>query len=83
MDYEKIASNWTDDVNNMSFSAKKLCEAMSHEHRTLQQNFTRVCIEWLRTCASDDYGYDGRNESSHLVAKKLMDGKDEICLPYI
>lgn len=84
MDYNKIASDWTDDINAMTFDEKKFCEAMSQEHRTLQQTFTRVCLEWLKTCASENYSYDGRNESSHLVAKQLLDGKEDIAyLPYI
>lgn len=71
-------------VNSFSFSPKKVCLALTREHRTLQQTITRFCVEWLKTCASDDYRYDGRNEDSHIVAKKLMEGhEDDIFLPFI
>ena len=71
-------------ANSFSFNAKGVAEHIAQtEHRTIQQSITRFCIEWLRVCASDDYGYDGRNEASHEVAKELLDGKDIRGLPFI
>ena len=72
-------------LNSFSFNGKEFCELMCREHRTLQQSFTRLCIEWLCTCASDDYRYDGRNEASHIVAKALIESQDAdfIGLPFI
>ena len=71
-------------LNNFGFNNDAFCELMTREHRTLQQSFTRLCIAWLATCASDDYRYDGRNEASHEVAKMLLDGKDnDIHIPFI
>jgi hypothetical protein len=72
-------------LNSFSFNTKEFCELMCHEHRTLQQSFTRLCIEWLCTCASDEYRYDGRNEASHIVAKALIESQDAdfIGLPFI
>lgn len=58
-------------LNDFSFSAKGFCEGMTREHRTLQQSFTRLCIEWLQTCADANYRYDGRNEASHKIAVEL------------
>lgn len=58
----------SDMVNDFNFNAKGVCEELSKEHRTLQQNFTRLCIEWLKTCASDEYRYDARNADSRKVA---------------
>jgi hypothetical protein len=49
-------------------------ELMTREHRTLQQSFTRLCLSWLETAASEDYRTDGRNEQTHKIAKQLMDG---------
>lgn len=63
-------------LNSFSFDYEGFCEAMTREHRTLQQSFTRLCIHWLSTCASDDYKYDGRNEASHEVAKALIESQD-------
>lgn len=69
---EKLA----DLLNSMSFHPAQVCEAMTTQHRTLQQNLTRLCVYWLSTCASDDYKYDGRNEASHTIAKALMESQD-------
>ena len=73
-----------DMCNSFSFNAKGIAEQIARtEHRTIQQSITRFCIEWLKVCASDNYGYDGRNEASHEVAKELLDGKDIRGLPFI
>ena len=66
----------SDMLNNMSFDPEGFCKEMTKEHRTLQQSFTRLCIEWLCTCASDEYRYDGRNEASHIIAKALIESQD-------
>ena len=63
-------------LNSFTIDYEGFCKAMSNEHRTLQQSFTRLCIHWLCTCASDEYRYDGRNEASHEVAKALIDSQD-------
>ena len=71
-------------VNDITFDAEGVAKSMTSAHKTLQQNFTRLCVEWLKVCASDEYAFDGRNEASHLVAKELMDGKDNLPpLPFI
>lgn len=71
-------------ANSFSFSPESIAKQIARtEHRTIQQSITRFCIAWLRVCASDDYGYDGRNEASHRVAKQLLDGKDIGGLPFI
>ena len=62
-------------LNTFGFGYKDFCEAMSREHRTLQQSFTRLCLEWLRTCANMEY-YDGRNEASVEVGKIVVDALD-------
>lgn len=75
----------SDMLNNFSFDEGEFCKLMCNEHRTLQQSFTRLCVAWLSTCASDEYRYDGRNEASHIVAKALMESQDAdlIGLPFI
>lgn len=70
--------------NSFGLNAEDIAGQIARtEHRTIQQNITRFCVEWLRVCASDDYGYDGRNEASHEVAKELLDGKNIRGLPFI
>ena len=34
-------------VNNGSSNYKEFARLMSYEHRTLQQQFTKLCIAWL------------------------------------
>jgi len=53
---------------------KDLIDTASVQHRTLQQSFTKLCIEWLEYCASPEYKFDQRNEASHEVAKQMIEG---------
>jgi hypothetical protein len=71
---KEMASEMTDFVNTFSNDSKKeFVQAMSNEHRTLQQSFTRLCLEWIEHCASMDYRTDGRNESTHQVCKAMVE----------
>jgi len=56
----------SDMVNNMSFNEKKFATLFTGEHRTLQQNFTRVCVAWLEQLAEQKMlgRYDLRNQDS-------------------
>ena len=66
----------SDAVNNFGFNQKEFNAMMSREHRTLQQSFTRMCVEWLKHCGSSDYRYDGRNEASHQMGKAVNEFLD-------
>lgn len=86
MNENKNVQMVSDMLNSMGFNPEEFCKQFTKEHRTLQQNFTRLCINWLCTCASDDYRYDGRNEASHLIAKALIENQDADfigCIPFI
>ena len=50
---KKIVNELSNYVNG-SCRPKEFCNAMSKEHRYLQNEFALLCVEWLRTCASDD-----------------------------
>ena len=83
---KKQVNQVTDMLNDFGFDYEGFCEQMCREHRTLQQSFTRLCIHWLSTCASDEYRYDGRNEASHEIAKALIESQDLDfigCIPMI
>lgn len=84
-DYSALVRQVTDILNNLSFSESEFCREMANEHRTLQQSFTRLCLTWLETCASEDYRTDGRNEQSHEIAKKMFEalGNEFPYLPMI
>lgn len=66
----EVASAITTAVNCFC-DPKKVVEYMTYEHRTLQQTFTRVCVEWLKTLSQTEY-CDDRNRASVELAKKLM-----------
>ena len=87
--YKEKAATIGNLVNLIGFDNKKFCSEMSCQHKTLQQNFTRMCIAWLEYCATDEYGSrtDGRNEDSHIVAREIMkacrDNDIEILLNFV
>ena len=45
---EHAAKTMGDYVNSYSHDSKEFVEAMSRQHRTLQQSFTGVCVAWLK-----------------------------------
>lgn len=65
-EYNKaIAKQIEDAINNMSCSPNQVAEYMAHNaHRYLQQEFGKICLEFIRLKAKDykDGRYDGRNE---------------------
>lgn len=70
--YKKLAGEITDALNPFGFDQQAFNQAMSTEHRTLQQNFTRMCLGWIEHCASEEYRTDLRNEGSAEISKKLI-----------
>lgn len=80
----RIAEMITSELNSFGFNYKGVCEAMLREHKTLQQSFTRLCVEWLRTLGTaEEWHFDGRNEASRELAKKLLPYLEETALPFI
>lgn len=67
---QEIASTIMEAVNCF-VDEKEITKSMSKEHRTLQQSFTRLCVEWLKALSTTPY-YDYRNEASVDFAKALM-----------
>lgn len=70
---KKLVSRITDFVNSYSLKSEQFCDAMSQEHRTLQQSFTRLCLKWIEYVADNEYRTDGRNETSHEVCKRMIE----------
>ena len=72
---KKLTSDITDFLNNFNYeeTSQLFNEAMSREHRTLQQNFTRLVLKWIEYMASDEYRTDGRNEQSKQMANTILD----------
>ena len=71
---KEVVNNVTDYLNSFSNKNKEFIQEMNREHRTLQQNFTKLCMEWLENCASEEYRFDGRNEASHKISKEMVEG---------
>ena len=73
-DAKQLVSEISGYVNSFNDKGKEFADAMSCEHRTLQQSFTKLCLQWLEHCASDEYRTDARNMQSQKIAKELLDG---------
>ena len=71
---KELAIHITDSINCI-FDNKAFCEQMSREHRTLQSEFTSLCLDWLLKCREmyEADNYDGRNEYACRSGKVLMD----------
>jgi hypothetical protein len=70
---KQVVAALTDYVNH-NRSTKGFIEAFKREHRTLQQSAFKLMLALMEEIASENYHYDGRNESSHEVAKTIMKG---------
>ena len=70
---KELVGKITDHVNSFTRDPEDFNILMSMKHRTLQQSFTRMCLQWLEHVASDNYRTDGRNEYSHKVAKEMIE----------
>lgn len=82
-DAKELVGEITNYVNSFSLKSDEFITAMSHEHRTLQQSFTRLCLKWIEHCASDEYRFDPRNEASHETSKTLIEAyKDKTQMPF-
>ena len=72
-DMRKKAMEVSDILNSMGFVPELFCAEMAKDHRTIQQNFTRLCFEWIKTCASDEYRHDERNRATYVKCKAIVD----------
>jgi len=69
---KKLTGDITDFLNTFGDKSPDFIEAMSCDHRTLQQSFTRLALQWIEHVGSSEYRTDGRNEGSHKVCKKMI-----------
>jgi len=62
-------------VNSFSDSrTREFVDEMSREHRTLQQNFTRLCAAWLHHLGQDVHDlYDDRNAASVMLGRAFVE----------
>ena len=72
MKIEAAAQVMSNFINNLSPEYAEFCQIMAKDHPTLQQSFTRLCLEWIKTMADKDQRFiDPRNEESHKVCNKI------------
>jgi hypothetical protein len=73
-DAKELTTEITNYLNTYSFkdAGAEFCVAMSREHRTLQNSFTRLVLQWLEYIATDEYRTDDRNASGKEIAKELL-----------
>jgi uncharacterized protein YuzB (UPF0349 family) len=71
-------------VNGKMRSKKKVAEKMSHEHRYLQNEMFKVCLEYIKVLAEncENGWYDPRNQYAAETSKKIIDYFKEIDYPY-
>ena len=71
---QQLAMHITNEINCL-FDYNAFVEQMSREHRTLQSDFTTLCLEWLLKCREmyEEDNYDGRNKYACQTGKMLMD----------
>lgn len=74
---KKFAEEFSDFVNGSMSSAKEVAKHMANEHRYLQGQMFRVCLEYIKVLSKNyENGlYDARNEyackTSNEIVKKL------------
>jgi hypothetical protein len=71
---KNIANEMSGFVNSYSSDHQAFIAEMGKDHRTLQQSFTKLCLKWIEYVASEDYRHDLRNQDSHEVCQKIVQG---------
>lgn len=76
------------DYLNWESRPEPFIKGMNRQHRTLQQDFTKLCVAWIQHLAKlQDGEFDGRNEASVQLAKRTIEqwAKDKVnpYLPHI
>lgn len=84
----EMSRHITDYLNIMGDEERiaALVGSLRREHRTLQQGFTRLCLEWIKHLASlSEHEVDLRNAASREIAIHIIAAlpKDYLHLPYV
>lgn len=74
MKEKELADIVTDGMNVLTFDPVLFCEELQKKHRTLQDDFTAICLEWFRLNAGLAMDmFDGRNIRTKLVSDAVME----------
>ncbi len=69
---EKVTSYLNTSLDDAAITA--FVDEMSCQHRTLQQNFTRMCAVWLEHLGTNVANqYDLRNEASVMLGREFIE----------
>jgi hypothetical protein len=81
---ELFARNFGDFVNGRCGDKKRVAASMCREHRYLQNEMFKVCLEYIKALAENcEKGYyDPRNEYAAKTSKVIIDHFKEINHPY-
>ena len=66
-----------------SQGCKELAQLFAKQHRTIQQNLSRLAIAWFEELAKPETRFDLRNEASVRLAREFVEKVKERGLPYI
>ena len=71
-------------VNGKLHSKKHVAEVMCREHRYLQNEMFKVCLEYIKALAEncENGWFDPRNQYAAQTSKKIIDHFKEIDYPY-
>lgn len=74
---KKLAREMSDLMSSSSEAgAQGFIEEMNKDHRSLQQSFTKFCLQWIENVAErkGPQFIDARNKASQEVCETLMEG---------
>ena len=75
---EQLAEDITNSINSMLFDEVDFTKAMSNQHRTLQQKFTKMCFAWIEKLSQTEERFtDHRNKASVEISKKVINAFHE------
>lgn len=76
----------SDMVNSFSFNPAKTADELLDKHRTLQQSFMKLCLEYIKAQAKvNPQRCDARNERTLELSRRIVEaiGEDELYVPFI
>ena len=70
---ESLARHIADFLNVMGNGGRqdKLVESLANKHRTLQQDFMKFIVKWIKYNSETKF-FDGRNHASVILCKRLQ-----------
>lgn len=81
---ELFGRQFSDFVNGKMHSPKEVAKKMATEHRYLQNEMFKVCLEYIKVLAEncENGWYDPRNKYAAQTSKEIIDHFKEIDYPY-